>query len=177
MATAKIVLIGPESTGKSTLAKQLAEHFDAPFVSEVARDYLESRPEMGYEWSDLEKIARLQVKAIKEAVDLNPPILFCDTDLVTLHIWSLDKFDAAIPFVEEHLSKQPANLYLLCKPDIPWESDPLREDATRRDELYIWNRWVIREMNAAYVEIEGLQNHRIQQAIKVVEEFIAGRQG
>lgn len=172
MATAKIVLIGPESTGKSTLTKQLADHFNAPYVEEVARAYLEERSDPSYELRDLERIARLQANAIQEAVDLSPAVLFCDTDLVTLHIWSLDKFDTTIPYVEQQLTEQPADLYLLCKPDVPWESDPLREDATRRDELYIWNRWVVREMNAAYVEIEGLQNQRIEQAIKAVKDFI-----
>jgi NadR type nicotinamide-nucleotide adenylyltransferase len=173
MATVKIALIGPESTGKSTLARDLAEHFHALCVAEYARHYLEQKGEHSYDLADLETIARQQVAQIQRALSANPKVLFCDTDLVTLHIWSLDKFDQTIPFVEEQLQQQKADLYLLCKPDIPWQPDPLREDATRREELYSWNMWVLRQIDAQIVEVEGLADQRFQLAVNAVETFLS----
>jgi nicotinamide riboside kinase len=99
------------------LARDLAEHFHAPCVAEYARHYLEQKGEHSYDLADLETIARQQVAQIQRALSANPKVLFCDTDLVTLHIWSLDKFDQTIPFVEEQLQQQKADLYLLCKPE------------------------------------------------------------
>jgi NadR type nicotinamide-nucleotide adenylyltransferase len=170
--TVKIVLIGPESTGKSTLTKQLAAHFNAPFVEEAAREYLEKRPKPGYELSDLEAIAKQQLANTHKALETKPKLLFCDTDLVTLHIWAMDKFDARIPFIENNLVAEKSDLYLLCKPDLPWEIDPLREDSTRRDELFEWNAWVLEEMTANVVVIRGSGEARLQNAINTVNEFL-----
>ena len=172
MATVKIVIIGPESTGKTTLTQQLATHFNMPFVPEYARIYLEQKANPGYELSDLEAIAKTQIALTEGELTKAPKLLFCDTDLVTLHIWALDKFDRPIPFVESALSVQKANLYLLCKPDIAWQPDPLREDATRREELFEWNAWVLKSINAQYHTIEGAGNARFQQALQVVNDFL-----
>jgi NadR type nicotinamide-nucleotide adenylyltransferase len=171
--TVKIVLIGPESSGKSTLAKQLAAHYRVPFVAEYARTYLENKAEPVYDWAELETIARGQAESINQALGKKPAILFCDTDLLTLHIWSLDKFDKPIPFVEAYMATMKADLYLLCKPDLPWEPDPLREDSTRRDELYNWNLWLLRELNAQVVEVSGLGKQRFQNALDAVGHFLA----
>jgi NadR type nicotinamide-nucleotide adenylyltransferase len=173
MATAKIVLIGPESTGKSTLTRELAEHFNAPFVAEFAREYLENRTELSYEFHDLEHIARQQLAVTQKALAAKPNLLFCDTDLVTLHIWALDKFDKSIPFVEANLISQKADLYLLCKPDLAWQPDPLREDSNRREELYNWNLWLLRELNAQFVEVEGQQKQRVNHAVAAIKKFLA----
>lgn len=175
MTTAKIVLIGPESTGKSTLTSQLAEYFHAPFVAEFARDYLENKAEPGYELQDLEHIARQQIILTRKALAANPKLLFCDTDLVTLHIWSLDKFDQVIPFVEEQLEAQKANLYLLCKPDLAWEPDPLREDSNRRQELFEWNAWVLKELHANVAEVSGQGNERLKNAVEAVETYLTNK--
>ena len=106
MDTVKIVILGPESTGKTTLTKSLANHFQAPYVFEYAREYLEAQESKPYELSDLEAIARGQVNAVQAKMENSPPLIFCDTDLITLHIWSLDKFDRTIPFVEQNMKAQ-----------------------------------------------------------------------
>ena len=171
----KIAVIGPESTGKSTLVQALADHYHAPHVTEYAREYLEGKGRLPYELDDLERIAKGQVQREDDALQANPPILFCDTDLVTLHIWSLDKFDQAIPFVEKHLKSRRADLYLLCKPDLKWEFDPLREDANRRDELYDWNAWVLKSIDAQFIEIVGSNQQRNLNAINAIDAFLANR--
>ena len=172
MATVKIVIIGPESTGKTTLTQQLALHFNAPIVAEYAREYLNHKKISAYELSDLEAIAKHQILQVHHALQGKPNLLFCDTDLVTLHIWALDKFDIAIPFVEENLATEKADLYLLCKPDLPWEADPLREDSTRRDELFNWNAWVLNSINANIKIVQGVGEERFNCAKKYVNEFL-----
>ena len=175
MSTVKIVVIGPESSGKTTLVKQLASHFKAPFVAEFARQYLEKRTTHVYEIADLENIARAQVSQTKLALSKTPSLLFCDTDLITLHIWALDKFDQSIPFVEENLRKEKADLYLLCAPDIVWEPDPLREDSNRRDMLFEWNSLALKSIDAKVEIISGQDDERTRKAILKVEEFLKSR--
>jgi len=171
--TVKIAVIGPESTGKSTLVKQLSAYYGAPFVAEYAREYLDARPEKIYELADLEIIAREQVARTSIALAANPKLLFCDTDLVTLHIWALDKFDKKIAFVEENLLPQKADLYLLCAADIAWQPDPLREDSTRRDFLLEWNIQLLGALNAKVEMITGEGKTRFLNAKKAVEKFIS----
>lgn len=170
--TVKIVVIGPESTGKSTLTKQLAAYFNAPFVAEFAREYLEARPTRNYELADLELIAREQVARTNIALAAKPKLLFCDTDLVTLHIWALDKFDQEIFFVAENLLPQKADLYLLCAPDLPWQPDPLREDAKRRDTLFEWNVLSLKAIDAQVVIITGEGEMRLENAIQKINYFL-----
>lgn len=172
MDTVKVVVIGPESTGKSTLTEFLAKTFSAPFVAEYAREYLQNRSGKPYELADLENVAKEQVKRTEKIFSAKPPLLFCDTDLVTLHIWALDKFDQTIDFVEENLATQKGDFYLLCKPDLPWESDPLREDSTRRDLLFDWNRRVLDDLNATYQIISGKGDYRNDLAIKALNDFL-----
>lgn len=171
MRTAKIVVIGPESTGKSTLAKQLSEYYKAPFVAEFAREFLENKAESVYEFEDLETIAREQVSRTNIALAAKPKLLFCDTDLVTLHIWALDKFDKKIAFVEENLVPQKADLYLLCAPDISWQPDPLREDSTRRDSLFEWNYLALKSIEANLEIVSGEGEIRLQKAIQYINNF------
>jgi nicotinamide riboside kinase len=105
----KIAIIGPESTGKSTLVQLLATHFNAPFVPEFARTYLKKKHPPNYDFADLEAIARGQISAMAEAEKRAEKRVFFDTDLITLHIWALDKFGKPIPFVEANLKKLKAN--------------------------------------------------------------------
>lgn len=171
-ATVKIAVIGPESTGKSTLVKQLAEHFSAPFVPEFARDYLESKSTKTYDFSDLEQIAHGQLSLMHVATKETGGLVFFDTDLITLHIWALDKFNKPIPLVEENLHLAKADLYLVCSPDIPWEADPLREDSLRRDELFAWNLAVLESLEVHAEIITGTGGARTKRAITSVERFL-----
>lgn len=169
----KITIVGPESTGKSTLCQALATHYNAPFVAEYARTFLEEKNTKVYQLSDLETIAKTQVAITQKVWSKHPPLLFCDTDLVTLHIWALDKFNQAIPFVEAHLQAEKADLYLLCKPDIAWQPDPLREDAHRREALFFWNAEVLQAINAEYEVVSGSGKDRLAHAIHFVDNFLA----
>ena len=171
--TVKIVVIGPESTGKTTLTHQLAAHFNAPYVAEYAREYLEAQPEKKYELADLESIAKKQVERTNIALAAKPKLLFCDTDLLTLHIWALDKFDKKIAFVEKNLLPQKADLYLLCAADIAWQPDPLREDSKRRDFLLEWNIQLLESIRANIKIINGEGDVRFLNAKEAVTEFLS----
>jgi NadR type nicotinamide-nucleotide adenylyltransferase len=173
----KIAIIGPESTGKSTLVQLLATHFNAPFVPEFARTYLKKKHPPNYDFADLEAIARGQISAMAEAEKRAEKRVFFDTDLITLHIWALDKFGKPIPFVEANLKKLKANFYLVCKPDIPWQPDPLREDATRRDLLFEWNMHVLEGLDANSAVISGMGDARLKSAITAVSKFLKEREG
>ena len=171
-ATVKVAVIGPESSGKSTLVQNLAAHFNSPFVSEFARTYLEGKRSPAYDFSDLEAIAHGQLEAMNEASTRADKVVFFDTDLVTLHIWALDKFNKPIPLVEENLRNAKADLYLVCKPDIPWQPDPLREDSLRRDDLLAWNLDVLKSLEAQAEIITGTGAARTDMAITSVERFL-----
>jgi NadR type nicotinamide-nucleotide adenylyltransferase len=170
--TVKIAVIGPESSGKSTLVQHLAAHFSAPFVPEFARAYLEGKGSHAYDFNDLEAIAQGQLAAMNEASTRADRVVFFDTDLVTLHIWALDKFNKPIPLVEENLRNAQADLYLVCKPDIPWQPDPLREDSLRRDDLLAWNLEVLKSLGAQAEIITGTGEARTNMATQSVERFL-----
>ncbi len=149
----KIVLTGPESSGKTTIAKRLAMDFDAPLVTEYARTYLEvlNRP---YQQSDLKIIAQGQVAAEKKAAAKNPHLLICDTDLWTILIWSEEKYNQVDPYISTILNQQKTNLYLLLQPTLPWRYDPQRENPTDRDRLFQIYRNKLRAHRQPYLEID-----------------------
>jgi NadR type nicotinamide-nucleotide adenylyltransferase len=122
----RILILGPESTGKSTLAEKLAEHYSEPWVPEVAREYLEQldRP---YGYDDLLQIGRQQMQLEDEMAAGAKKHLFCDTDLRVIQVWSQHRFGKVDPWVLEEITRRTYDLILLCAPDLPWQEDPLRE--------------------------------------------------
>ena len=121
----KIVVIGPESTGKSTLSKSLAEYFKCPWVPEYAREYLEKLKGQ-YTYDDLLKIAKGQINKEETAIKKTENLLICDTDLHVIKVWSQHKFGKVHSWVEQLITDRKYDLYLLTDIDIPWENDPQR---------------------------------------------------
>lgn len=184
-----ITIVGPESSGKTTLARQLAGHFGCPWVPEYAREYLEGlgRP---YEVEDLDIMAERQLAAIWEgigtqlavgsgelAVDgiqlavgnlqlaidslqedwrenafltfykeefggFKRPVLIVDSGMLSLRLWARIKYNKVIPFVEEALEKDMTSMYVLCRPLLSWEPDPLREAPSLVDRAWIYNHYL-----------------------------------
>jgi nicotinamide riboside kinase len=155
----KIVLTGAESTGKTTLAKQLAGHLNEPLVIEKAREYLSglNRP---YAFGDLLKIAKLQFEEEEKTKRITNRFLICDTDLLTLYIWSMDKFNRIDHWISDTLFSSFADYYLLCYPDLPWEPDPLREDPDRLLEIHNKYENFLRENNLRFSILKGVGNGR-----------------
>ena len=126
-----LVLTGPECSGKTTCSERLSKKYNLPRVSEYARQYLtEFGPK--YDFQDLQKITIQQLENEREAHSKHPFII-CDTDIVTLEIWSREVFSRSLKIEDERATRK---FYLLSYPDIPWESDPLRENPTDRLRLF-----------------------------------------
>lgn len=148
------MLTGPESSGKTTLAKDLAVHWSAPLVTEYAREYLQHRGGL-YEEEDLLTIAKAQFEAERLQLTDRPELCICDTDLLVLEIWSEWKYGRCNPWIKQTLKRFPGDLYLLCHPGIPWEHDPLREHPDQRAQLYALYRYKLDLYGFRYLEISG----------------------
>ncbi|MEM9022535.1 MAG: ATP-binding protein [Bacteroidota bacterium] len=141
----RISIIGPESTGKSTLAQQLAAHFGTVHVPEFAREYLEQldRP---YNRGDLETIARGQMALEDARAREAHRFLFCDTDLIVIKVWADYKYGTCPDWIAQRLIHRPHHHYLLCNIDLPWEADVQREnpeEADRQRLLRMYERELI----------------------------------
>lgn len=131
----KIAITGPESTGKTTLAKQLAYYYHTTYVPEFARDFLNglNRP---YTLEDVAFIAEQQMKWEDQLAKQEPGWLFCDTDLWVIRIWLLDKFGRVPDWIEKAIMQPRYDFHLLMAPDLPWQADALREDTDRLGTLF-----------------------------------------
>lgn len=123
----KVAVIGPESTGKSTLCAKLAAKYGVPWVAEYARGYLNGLGR-AYHQSDLLAIARGQLGAEDQAAaGSDAPFLVCDTDLYVIKVWSEHKYESCDPWILRQIAARRYDLYLVTDIDLPWQSDPQRE--------------------------------------------------
>ena len=165
----RIAITGPESTGKTTLAKELSRHFNCKWVPEYARDFLQNTAGF-YTYADLEIIAQNQIENWQK--HSNDFLCFYDTEMLVMKVWSAFKYSKVSPLIATALQQQKIDLFLLCKPDIEWEKDDLREHPEKRAELYeIYHNELI-SSNARYRVIEGQKEERTQLAIKQVTHFL-----
>ena len=167
----KIVLTGPESTGKSTLAKKLSAYFGVQHTREQARIYLNAL-ERPYVFEDLEKIAERQIAA-EDILGADPDqLLFCDTDLITIKIWSDYKYGKVSPRISKWIEERKYDLYLLCRPDIPWIPDPLRENPHNRDFLFDLHLDELNRYGKTFEIIEGDWELRTEKALAHVQKYL-----
>ncbi|GAB2455851.1 hypothetical protein GCM10011375_03790 [Hymenobacter qilianensis] len=164
----RVAITGPESTGKSTLSRQLAEHYGTTWAPEYARHYLEEHGS-GYTLHDLEQIARGQLAAEATAAAAAHEVVFFDTDLLVIKVWAEDAFGQCPAWIQRHLEQQRYDLVLLPGIDLPWEFDPLREHPHRRHYFYDLYLAELRALGATYVEISGPGSQRFEQARKAVD--------
>lgn len=166
----KIAITGPESTGKSWLTEKLANYYQTIWVPEFAREYLEKYG-LKYSIDDLEKIAEGQLNNTLHAEKGSSKIIFCDTELVVLKIWSEVVFNKCPAFIVEMLSQQQFDLYLLCYPDLLWEFHPMRENPDNREYLFSLYEKELKRYNFNYRIVKGSGDERLQNAITFVEEI------
>ena len=168
----KIAIIGAESTGKSYICKHLAKKYKTLFVKEYAREYLNNL-NSSYKYNDLEKIAMHQLKKEKEAINQKQKIVFFDTSLLTIKIWSNFKYNKCSSFIIKNCENRKHDLYIVCNNDIKWEKDPLRESKNKRDEIFNKNIKEVEKENFAVLEGTGLK--RIKMAEKICEDFLKSK--
>jgi NadR type nicotinamide-nucleotide adenylyltransferase len=166
----KIAIVGPECTGKSDLAQFLARHYKTVWVPEYARMYLDdlARP---YNQDDLTVIARGQKRLEEDRISEANGILFFDTTLLVIKVWSEFKYGDCNPEILELLKNSVYDLHLLTYIDIPWVYDPQREHPEEREELYKIYLQEIKVMNVPFVEIRGEQEQRRKTAIEAISRL------
>ena len=167
----RIAITGPESTGKSTLTKALAIHFNTLWVEEFARTYLNNLGR-SYVYADIVEIAKGQLHNENLLFQQVEKVLFCDTELLVTKIWSEVGFQNCDPWILNNLMKQQYDLYLLCKADIPWEYDPLREHPNQRAFLFDLYQKELDKNSFKYRIVKGIGHERLENALSFVNEII-----
>jgi len=166
----KIAITGPESTGKSMLAEQLARHYQTIWVPEYAREYLEllGKP---YEEKDILFIAQGQLAAEESKLIHAGNFLICDTELLVTKIWSEVKYGRCNPWILDAIETHPYDLYLLCDVDLPWEYDPLREHPEQRQYLFDLYYNELKNRNFPFEVVRGTGPDRLKNALSIIENF------
>lgn len=163
----RIAFTGPESSGKSTLAKAIAAECKGVYVPEFARTYLEEKgPE--YDIDDLDFMAQGHADSIGIAAN---DLQLVDTDFLVFKIWSEYKYDAASPLIHRLISESWFDLHVLCAPDIPWESDDLRENPSDRDDLFLRYVNELEKYHKPYIIVEGVHDKRMKKVEQVIQEL------
>jgi NadR type nicotinamide-nucleotide adenylyltransferase len=166
----KIVILGAESTGKSTLCKQLAIHYNTIFVPEFARTYFEEHDINNYNISDLEIIAKNQLESEKDSINKANNYLFCDTSLITIKIWSTHKFNIVPKYITKYIKPSDYDLYLISNNDVKWIADPQRRNEDLREHLFKWNKHELQKLNVDYKIIKDEGEVRLKNAIRFIDK-------
>ena len=177
----KIVIIGPESTGKSTLCEKLADHFHTSWCPEYAREYL-MKHGTNYTYDTLLEIAKGQIVLEDKFINLvqsspltthHSRLLFIDTDMYVMNVWCKFVFGKTHSWILNQVIQRRYDLYLLCNVDLPWVKDELREypDLARREQLYHIYKEIMIHQSVPWVDISGNYNERLQKAIDAVENL------
>ena len=171
----KVVVIGPESTGKSTLSELLAKHFNTEWCAEYAREYLLTNG-TDYTYNDLLTIAKGQLKlentALQTVENNGGDLLIIDTDMYVMQVWCEYVFGKCHDFIKEQIAEREYDLYLLCNIDLPWVKDELREypDEGPRIELYEIYKNILQNQQVPCVDISGNYEERLRKAIDAIKK-------
>lgn len=180
MSLKKIVAIGPESTGKSTLCEKLAAHYNSRYVKEYAREYLLDNG-TDYSFETLLDIAKGQVRLEEQAISditietangsgTHNNYLFLDTDMYVMKVWCEFVFDKCHQWILDQIAERKYDLYLLCNTDAPWVRDELREypDVTTRNRQYQHYKDILSNQPVPWVDISGGYDERLNKAIAAI---------
>jgi NadR type nicotinamide-nucleotide adenylyltransferase len=166
------VLTGSESTGKSTLAAELARRYRTVWTPEAARLYVEARGGAALDLGDVERIARAHIAAAEEAERHAGGLLILDTDLISTLVYSRHYYGACPGWVEEEARARLADLYLLHHPDVPWQPDPARDRPQAREEIHELFREALDAFGARRVDVVGDFAEREARAVAAVDALL-----
>ena len=164
----KIAIIGPESTGKSHLAKELANYYGCSWVPEFAREYLQGKSE--YSFSDVLEIAKGELELLNTVSSKNEKFIFFDTDLSVIKIWLEDKYNTIPDWISISLLETLPDFYILTDIDLPWEYDPQREDPNRRDVLKQKYVDLLNQLPVKWSCVGGFDSRRLENAVAAIEK-------
>lgn len=172
----KIVLYGPESTGKTTLARSLAAAYNTSWVPEYARDYLQKKWENTGEVCNLEDlihIAQGQLEEENKAVKSAKKIVFCDTNILVTQLWSETHFEGYCdPRIIKWAQSFHYDYYFLTATDIPWEADDLRDRPNHRVAMFNAFQAKLREKNLPYTVLAGQHEVRMKKAMAQITQLL-----
>ncbi len=177
----KIVLFGPESTGKTTLSNQLARYYHTVWVPEFARDYLQNKwnnERKTCEAKDLIPIAIGQMKLENQLAKKADKILICDTDLLETKVYSEEYYGGFVdPKLDKAANKNTYDLYLLTYIDTPWEADDLRDRPALRLEMFNAFEKALKTHNRPYILLKGDKETRLKKAVEAIDKIIRKKEG
>lgn len=175
----KVVLFGPESTGKTTLSKHLARHYNTVWTPEYAREYLQKKwnnERKTCENSDLLPIARGQMELENKLAKKADKLLVCDTDLLETKVYSEEYYGGYVnPKLEEAAIENTYDLYLLTYIDTPWEEDDLRDRPDERLEMFKAFENTLKKYNRPYILLKGNKKVRLELAIQEIDKIILSK--
>jgi NadR type nicotinamide-nucleotide adenylyltransferase len=177
----KIVVLGPESTGKSTLCKALAKHYGVVDCEEYARQYLNENGTK-YNFEDLLTIAKGQLTLEQKAIDKAEQLLIetsknkivIDTNMYVMKVWCEYVFNNCHTYILDEINNRNYDLYLLCDIDLPWSADEMREypDEKPRQELFAIYKDILINQNTPWGIVSGAGDERTQNAIKLINKVL-----
>lgn len=167
----KIAITGPESSGKTSLVKALANFYHCPYTEEYARSFLERK---GGEYAQEDLLTILEGQLMLEVNESTKKgnYLFCDTDPLVIWIWSKVKFGSVHPVITKAWKDHLYDLYILVYPDLPWEYDPLRENKNDRDVLFAMYEEKLKTEKRPYIIVKGSQENRLSMAISSLRKLM-----
>lgn len=170
----KIVIIGPESTGKSTLCAALAAHYQTTWTPEYARQHL-SEHGTNYTYEDLLTIAKGQIDNEEKAIATTTTNkLILDTDMYVMKVWCEYVFNNCHHYILEQINQRSYDLYLLCDIDLPWAADEMREypDEAPRIELFTTYKELLINQKTPWGIVSGSGDQRTQNAIQLIDKHL-----
>lgn len=175
----KIVLFGPESTGKTTLSDQLARYYDTVWVEEYARPYLQkvwNQERRTCEPKDIMPIAYGQMALENRLAKRADKVLICDTDLLETKVYSEEYYGGFVdPLLEKAASESEYDLYLLTYIDTPWVADDLRDRPEQRLEMFNAFKNALEKYNRPYILLKGDKDTRLKTAVDAIDAILRNR--
>lgn len=172
----KVVLFGPESTGKTTLSRQLARYYNSVWVPEYAREYLQNKwnnERKTCEAKDLLPIAEGQMRLENELSKKTDTVLICDTDLLETKVYSEAYYlGSCDPILEKYALENTYDLYFLTYIDTPWEADDLRDKPYERQRMFDAFESTLKDNKRPYVLLKGNKNERLETAVHHINRLL-----
>lgn len=172
----RVVLYGPESTGKTTLARSLAQHYQTEWVEEFARDYLQKKWDQHQAvctLEDLPIIAAGQLELENQKLAKANKILFCDTNILVTRVWSQTHFEGYCdPKILSYSESLTYDLYILTGIDVPWQKDDLRDRPDDRQLMFDFFKNTLEKLNQKFIVLKGEHQTRLESAVKAIDSIL-----